>query len=102
MNAPEVSKLNDSMAAARKALKPESTPKLMGATVKSAHFYHNSVSRHNAIVFTLEDGTEVFKALRETEDFMRTAGVFVSARAVTVWYDDNNVVQQFVLSHDFG
>ncbi len=102
MSKPTVSELEKQLDAARQVIKPAGLPELIGAKVKSARMYHSSVTRHNSMVFVLEDGSEVFKSLRETDDFMRTAFVFSNAADVTVWYDKNKQVQQFVLSQNYG
>lgn len=102
MSVPTPKELDAKLSAARKALKPSDSVELQGGTVKSARFYHSSISRHNAIIFVLEDGTEVFKALRETDDMLQVASAFTQAAGLTVWYDKNNLVQQFVLHHEYA
>ncbi len=101
MSKPDLNQLNQQIDATRSALKPAGQPELTGGVVKSARFYHSSISRHNAVAFTLDDGTEVFKALRETDDLMQVASVFSTAQSVAVWYDSQKRVQQFVLSHQY-
>lgn len=92
--------IQSELTAARTAIAPrEGKDDLKSGFAKTVRFYHNSRTRHNAVVFKLESGETVFRELKDNAlDVMRA---FAAADKVAVWYDKNKIVQQFVLSHDY-
>lgn len=83
---------------ARTHLSPRLT-ELKSGVVKSSRFYHSSKTRHNALIFKLDNGETVYKDLRENAlDVLR---IFSTAKGVVVWYDDARIVQQFVVNYDY-
>lgn len=83
---------------ARTALTPRLSEYKSGV-VQSMRFYHSSKTRHNALIFKLENGESVYKDLRDNAaDVLR---LLSTAKNVVVWYDDARLVQQFVANYTF-
>lgn len=77
----------------------KSSEGLKAATVKSMRFYHSSRTRHHALIFKLDNGETVYKGLHDNA--LEVTRSFTTARQVTIWYDEQKIVQQYVLSYEF-
>lgn len=83
---------------ARSSLSPK-VGEYKSSKVASLRFYHSSKTRHNALIFKLENGETVYKDLRENAlDVLR---LFATAKNIVVWYDEARIVQQFVVNYDY-
>lgn len=85
----------------RSALRAKSAKQeeLKSGLVKSLRFYHNSKTRHHAMVFVLDNGDTVHKDLRDNA--LEVLSSFRAAKQVAVWYDETKSVQQYVASFDY-
>lgn len=98
-----VSSIQDIEAELKKA-RSAIAPRVEGGAVRSSfansmRFYHNSKTRHHALVFELENGDTAYKDLRDNA--LDVVKAFASAKKIAVWYDEAKIVQQFVLNYEF-
>ncbi len=91
--------LDKSLVKAREVVNPMRKFEAAGkGTVVEFVAYHNSKTRHDALLLKLEDGKEVVKILKPS-DWLTAVHTFNNADTIFVWYDKNNLVQQFCLSY---
>jgi hypothetical protein len=94
-------KLESELQHAREVFKPRrETGPLTGSIVKEVRFYHNSKTKHNAAIFHLEDGQTVYKEFKEG-DWLNVVTTFTRVKELSVWYDKDKMVQQFILNHTY-
>ena len=97
----EIKEFEKELGTAREAFKGKrEAGALTGASVKDVRFYHNSKTRHNACIFITESGETVYKEIKES-DWLTVIATFTRAKELLVWYDENKMVQQFVLNHSY-
>ncbi|NLI78391.1 MAG: hypothetical protein GX442_18380 [Candidatus Riflebacteria bacterium] len=96
-----VTEIEKELEGAREAFKDRrKSEEMQGGWLKTVRFYHNSKTRHNGILMTLDNGQTVYKEFKEA-DWLNITATFTRVKNVAVWYDKNKIVQQFILSHDY-